>query len=317
MGLYWIPPANRFMCSGRSRTCGIMRGAICWKYSASSPLVMPSAGKRTVSGWVTVISRPSTSGIVGLSCNSLSRLRGRVGVRVFNPGTFENGGDEVRLRKGADEGSLAIDDGMGNAADSELVREVREFVRFNADRAHLRRRQGYPVSQAHGPGTVGSSRRRKDHDLSRLGQLRQCLHAFLAQAVLHPRDAFHGVDQGRELGAGRQALEPDAPGCRVRGNGDRWNLRDLVGERAFVVASDVDHLQRDLFRGGVPQQLRHLTRVLAGGAANARREDQARRPRPRVEREMNRASKRGLEPVLELLTNLFGNERHMKVIPDI
>src|SRR5437762_5096635 len=148
MGLYWIPPGNRFMCSGRSRTCGIMRGAICWQYSASAALVVATAGKRTLSGWVTVISCPSTSGIVGLSCNSLPRLRGRVGVRVFNPGTFEDGGNEVRLGKGTDEGSLAIDDGMGNAADSELVREVREFVRFDADGAHLRRGQRHPVSQA-------------------------------------------------------------------------------------------------------------------------------------------------------------------------
>ena len=88
---------------------------------------------------------------------------------MFNPGTFENGGDEVRLRKGADEGSLAIDNGMGDAADSELVREVGEFVCFDADGAHLRRGQRHPVSQAHGPGTVGSSRRRKDHHLSGLG----------------------------------------------------------------------------------------------------------------------------------------------------
>src|SRR2546430_12737613 len=124
MGLYWIPPGNRFMCSGRSRTCGIIRGAICWKYSASSPLVMPSAGKRTLSGWVTVISCPSTSGIVGLSCNSLPRLRGRVGVGVFNPGTPQYGGDEVRLGGGADEGSLASDDRVGDAAQPELGREV-------------------------------------------------------------------------------------------------------------------------------------------------------------------------------------------------
>src|SRR2546429_9255839 len=115
---------------------------------------MPSSGKRTLSGWVTVISCPSTSGIVGLSCNSLPRLRWRVGVGVFNPGTLQDSGDEVRLGEGADEGSLAIDDGVGDAAHPELVREVREFVRFNADGPHLRRRQRHPVGQAHGPGAV-------------------------------------------------------------------------------------------------------------------------------------------------------------------
>src|SRR2546430_7015038 len=184
MGLYWIPPGNRFICNGRSRTCGIMRGAICWKYSASSPLVIPSAGKRTLSGWVTVMSCPSTSGIVGLSCNSLPRLRGRVGVGVFNPGTLQDGGDEVRLGEGADKRSLAIDHRVRNAAHPALVREVREFIRFNADGPYLRRRQRQPVGPAHGPGTVRSGRRRKDHDLSRFGQLRQFLHDFLAQAVL-------------------------------------------------------------------------------------------------------------------------------------
>src|SRR2546430_4236743 len=173
MGLYWIPPGNRFICNGRSRTCGIMRGAICWKYSASSPLVIPSAGKRTLSGWVMVISCPSTSGIVGLSCNSLSRLRGRVGVGVFNPGTLQYGGDEVRLGEGADEGSLAIDDGVGDAAHPELVREIREFVRLNADGPYLRRRQRHPVGPAHGPGPVRAGQRRKDHDRSGFGQLRQ------------------------------------------------------------------------------------------------------------------------------------------------
>src|SRR2546421_4658836 len=168
MGLYWIPPGNRFMCSGRSRTCGIMRDAICWKYSASSPLVMPSAGKRTLSGWVTVISCPSTRGIVGLR-NSLPRLRGRVGVGVFNAGTFEDGGNEIRLGEGTNERSLAIDDRVRDTADPELVREVGELVRLNADGAHLGRRQRHAIGQAHGPGTVGSGRRRKDHHLSGLG----------------------------------------------------------------------------------------------------------------------------------------------------
>ena len=88
---------------------------------------------------------------------------------VFNPGTLQDGGDEVRLGEGTDERSLAIDDGMGNATDPELVREVREFVRLNADGAHLRRRQRHPIGQAHGPGTVGSRRRRKAHYLSGLG----------------------------------------------------------------------------------------------------------------------------------------------------
>src|SRR5438067_9640335 len=169
MGLYWIPPGNRFICNDRSRTCGIMRGAICWKYSASSRLVIPSAGKRTLSGWVTVMSCPSTSGIVGLSCNSLPRLRGRVGVGVFNPGTLQYGGDEVRLGEGADEGSLAIDHRVRNAAHPELVRQVWELIRFNTDGPHLRRSQRHPIGQAHGPGTVGSSRRREDHHLGGLG----------------------------------------------------------------------------------------------------------------------------------------------------
>ena len=120
---------------------------------------------------------------------------------VFNPGTLQDGGDEVRLGEGTDERSLAIDDGMGNATDPELVREVREFVRLNADGAHLRRRQRHPIGQAHGPGTVGSSRCRKNHHLGGLGQLRQCLEAFLAEASFVSRDPLDSVDQRRKLGA--------------------------------------------------------------------------------------------------------------------
>src|SRR2546430_11945513 len=98
-----------------------MRGPIGWKYSASSPLVMPSAGKRTLSGGVIVISCPSTSGIVGLSCNSLPRLRGRVGVGVFNAGGFEDGGNEIRLGEGTNECSLAIDDRMRDPSHPQLL----------------------------------------------------------------------------------------------------------------------------------------------------------------------------------------------------
>src|SRR6202171_3619119 len=100
MGLYWIPPGNRFMCSRRSRMCGIMRGAIDWKYSASSPLVMPSAGKRTLSGWVMVIACPSRVGIVGTGlAGDLGRGTARRFVRLVDHNTrsFEDGRYEVRL----------------------------------------------------------------------------------------------------------------------------------------------------------------------------------------------------------------------------
>jgi hypothetical protein len=83
---------------------------------------MPSAGKRTFSGWVTVIWCPSTSGIVGLSLNSLLRWRGSVRVGARNPGTLEDGGDEIGFGKGANKRCLAIDHRMGNAADAKLVR---------------------------------------------------------------------------------------------------------------------------------------------------------------------------------------------------
>jgi hypothetical protein len=48
----------------------------------------------------------------------------------------------------------------------------------------VRRCQRHPVGQAHGPGTIGSSRCGKDHHLGRLRQLRQRGHALLAQPVL-------------------------------------------------------------------------------------------------------------------------------------
>src|SRR2546429_10014317 len=100
---------------------------------------MPSSGKRTLSGWVMVISCPSTSGIVGLSCNSLPRLRGRVGVGVFNPSTLQYGGDEVRLGEGPYEGRLAIDHRARNAPHPELVLHARALVRCNSDGPDLRR----------------------------------------------------------------------------------------------------------------------------------------------------------------------------------
>src|ERR1700674_5707084 len=212
MGLYWIPPGNRFMCSRRSRMCGIMRGAIDWKYSARSPLVMPSAGKRTLSGWVMVIACPSKTGIVGSFAFLPPPLWGRVGVGGNlglhgDAGALEDGGDEIVLGERADERSPPIDHRVRDATDTELVREVRELVRLDADGLDLGRGQCHPVSQAHGPGTVGSSRRRKDHDLGRLGQLGQRRHAFLTQAMFLPRDALDGVDQGGELSAGGEALE--------------------------------------------------------------------------------------------------------------
>ena len=88
---------------------------------------------------------------------------------VFNAGTFEDGRNEIRLGEGTNECSLAIDDRVRDTADPELVREVGELVRFNADGAHVGRRQRHAIGQAHGPGTVGSGRRRKDHHLSGLG----------------------------------------------------------------------------------------------------------------------------------------------------
>src|ERR1700681_2105811 len=130
------------MCSGRSRTCGIMRGATCWKYSASSPLVMPSSGNRTLSGWVIGIACPSIVGMVrtGLA-GDLGRGTARRFVRLIDHNTrsFEDGGYEVRLGECADERGPPIDDRVRHAADAELVREVREFVRLDADRADVRR----------------------------------------------------------------------------------------------------------------------------------------------------------------------------------
>jgi len=40
----------------------------------------------------------------------------------WDAGAFEDGGDEVRLREGADERTSAIDDGMRNPANAELIR---------------------------------------------------------------------------------------------------------------------------------------------------------------------------------------------------
>jgi hypothetical protein len=136
-------------------------------------------------------------------------------VGACNPGTFEDGGDEIRFGQGADEGSLAIDHGVRNAPDAELVRQVRKFVRLNADGFDLRRGQRHPVGQAHGPGTVGSSRRGKDHHLGRLGQLGQRGHALLAQSVLGPRYPLDGVDQGGEFRPSGKSLEPYARGFGV------------------------------------------------------------------------------------------------------
>ncbi len=53
-------------------------------------------------------------------------------------GTPEDGGDEIRLREGANEGSPAIDNRVRHASDAELVRQVRELVGLDADRPHLR-----------------------------------------------------------------------------------------------------------------------------------------------------------------------------------
>ena len=55
-----------------------------------------------------------------------------------NAGALEDGGDEIRLRQGADESAPAIDDGVWDAADPELSREMREFVRLNTGRAYQR-----------------------------------------------------------------------------------------------------------------------------------------------------------------------------------
>src|SRR5229473_7901093 len=99
---------------------------------------MPSAGKRTLSGWVMVILWPSTSGIVYLSLNTLPRLRGRVGVGVFNARSLEHRHHEVGLGDRADERGLPVDHRMRHTADAELVRELRELVRLDAHRPDKR-----------------------------------------------------------------------------------------------------------------------------------------------------------------------------------
>ena len=90
----------------------------------------------------------------------------------LNAGTLEHGRDEIWLWERSHECGLAIDHRVRDTTNPKLVREVWEFVRLDADRAHLRRCQRHPIGQAHGPGTVRSSRGGKDHDLGRLGQLR-------------------------------------------------------------------------------------------------------------------------------------------------
>ncbi len=72
-----------------------------------------------------------------------------------------------------------------------------------------------------------------------------------------------------------------------------------------------------LFRRGVTKQLSHLTGVLAGWTPEPSGEDQARRARARVQREMDWAAERDVEPVFELLANRLGNEAHMTFIPDL
>src|SRR5207249_1987133 len=139
--------------------------------------------------------------------------------------------------------------------------------------------------------------------------------AFLAEAGLGPRDPLDGVDQRRKPGTGRETLEADTPDFRVRGNGDRGNVGNPIGERALLVSSDVDHVQRDLFRGAVPKSLCHLPGVLAGGAAEPCREDQPRRAGPGVNGKADRPAEGNLEAIFELLTNLLRDHTHT-VIPD-
>ena len=111
-----------------------------------------------------------------------------------NASTLENSGDELTLWERPNDRGSAIDDGVRYASDAELIREPRELIRLDADGPYLRRRQRHPVGQAHGPGTVRSSRRGEDHDLGRLGQLRQCSEALVTQAMIRPGDALDRVD---------------------------------------------------------------------------------------------------------------------------
>ena len=182
-----------------------------------------------------------------------------------NASTLENSGDELTLWERPNDRGSAIDDGVRYASDAELIREPRELIRLDADGPYLRRRQRHPVGQAHGPGTVRSSRRGEDQDLGGLGQSCQRSETLVTQAMICSRDSLDGFDQCRELGSGCQTLKPDARRSslplvgRVGEEGvggsqrDRGDVVNPIGARALRVASDIDLLQRDLLRRGVSQ----------------------------------------------------------------
>ena len=74
------------------------------------------------------------------------------------------------------------------------------------------------------------------------------------------------------LGYARVWADDTAVGYGYPGTGDKLAIKLRPGG----VTGDVDDLQGDLLRGSVAQQLGHLPGVLAGGAAEPGREDEAR-----------------------------------------
>src|SRR5207253_10219391 len=88
----------------------------------------------------------------------------------------------------------------------------------------------------------------KDHDLSRLTQLRQISQARRAEIVLRPGNPLDRVNQGRELGAGGETLEADLPGFRTGTNCDGGDVVDPIGAGAAGVTAGINDVKRYLLR---------------------------------------------------------------------
>src|SRR6058998_1189971 len=159
---------------------------------------------------------------------------------------LEHGTEEVLLGHGPLELHAVVDDDLRHTHHVVGARQLGELRRLDRGRPDPVGGDRHVLSQAHGPGAVGSGRRREDLDVHVGGECPERGERLLAQRRLSGRHHDDRVDEIAELVARGNAVEPDPVVGVGALHDDRRHLVDAVLRGAFAIEREVEDLHGDL-----------------------------------------------------------------------
>src|SRR6266566_8095201 len=136
--------------------------------------------------------------------------------------------------------SLLVDDGLRDGVNAVLSCQVRELGGLDAVCRDAVVLHGEAVGQAHGLRAMGSSGSDEDFEVDGLGDLTELLLAFRAQSRISLGNVDDGVEQGRELVSGGQAVKPDSVIFSVAHGGGGDLVHVVLGYLLLVEQEIVD-----------------------------------------------------------------------------